>query len=112
VAKTYEITNEGAEIDFEIPPEYEETRILQNVHNLLMTRKGEVPFDRERGFDHGIYDLPAERAEEELVPECVRVLLWEPRATLIDASGEWKEDGTMKITARISIETGEEAEET
>ena len=46
----YIIDNQPAEIGFEIRND-NRSRILQNCKNLLMTRMGEVPYDRYRGFD-------------------------------------------------------------
>ena len=46
----YIITNIPEQIDFEIDND-DVGRTLQNAKNLLMTRMGEVPYDRLRGFD-------------------------------------------------------------
>ena len=77
----YEITNEQKPIEFEGLGEVK--RIVQNCKNLLMTRLGEVPFDRLRGFNWALFDLPAEEFRTRLLPEVDRVLLWEPRAEAV-----------------------------
>ncbi len=57
----YEITNEQKPIEFEGLGEVK--RIVQNCKNLLMTRLGEVPFDRLRGFNWALFDLRYSRSE-------------------------------------------------
>ena len=73
----YEITNLPEPIDFECSNSPLQ-RTLQNAKNLLMTRRGEVPFDRQRGLDPALYDLPIAEAKMRLMPELDRVMLWEP----------------------------------
>lgn len=75
----YIITNKQEPILFEECKEAEK-RALQNAKNLLMLRMGEVPFDRLRGFDPALYEMPITRMQEELMPEVDRVLAWEPDA--------------------------------
>ena len=75
----YEITNQPSPIDFECNNEII-ARTLQNAKNLLMCKMGEVPYDRYRGFDPALFDLPIQEFEEQLLPELDRVMLWEPDA--------------------------------
>lgn len=75
----YIIKNRQEPIPFEHCGD-EESRVLQNAKNLLMLRMGEVPYDRLRGFDQRLYDMPISQMQEELMPEIDRVLAWEPRA--------------------------------
>lgn len=53
----YTIDNKPGDIDFECGSDPVK-RTLQNCKNLLMTRMGEVPYDRLRGFDASFYSLP------------------------------------------------------
>ena len=78
-------------------------RTLQNAKNLLMTRMGEVPYDRYRGFDPAIFDLPLARLREELLPELDRVMLWEPDCEVVDAEAYVTEDGATVITCTVEI---------
>lgn len=80
----YVITDEPCAIDFECDNDFIR-RTLQNARNLLMCRKGEVPFDRLRGLDPAIFDLPLPEAEEALLPELDRVMLWEPDVEVVSA---------------------------
>lgn len=80
----YVVTDAPGAIDFECDSDYTR-RTLQNVRNLLMCRKGEVPFDRLRGLDPAIFDLPLPEAEEALLPELDRVMLWEPDVEVVSA---------------------------
>lgn len=100
----YEVTNEVKDIDFEGTDEVK--RILQNAQNLLRTRLGEVPFDRLRGFDQSLFDLPAEKFRERLMPEVDRVLLWEPRAAAVDADFWLNEN--METIIRVIVEIEED----
>ena len=97
----YEITNLPGAIDFECNNNYVR-RTLQNCTNLLMCRKGEVPFDRQRGFDPALYDLPIEEIRSALLPELDRVMLWEPNAEVVRASVEL-EDGEAVIRCVVEI---------
>ena len=82
----YAIDNQSAPIDFAIGSDDIVARTLQNAKNLLMTHMGEIPYDRLRGFDAGLFDLPLPRLNEQLLPELDRVMLWEPDVTVISAT--------------------------
>ena len=81
-------------------------RTLQNAKNLLMCRMGEVPYDRFRGFDPALYDLPIDKLREELIPELDRVMLWEPDVEVVDADAILLEDGSVYIKAILEVNTG------
>ena len=80
----YTITNLTEEIPFEDCKD-ETWRVVQNAKNLIMTRMGELPYDRLRGFDMSLYNKPMEQFRAELPREIDRLLLWEPRAKLVSA---------------------------
>lgn len=91
----YEITTEAAPLDFESTMEKDMLeRTIRNAKNLLMTRKGEVPFDRQRGIDPTIFDIPLNEAQDMITAELDRVMLWEPDVEVVagwierDARGE------------------------
>jgi hypothetical protein len=98
----YVITNEPGRIDFECDSDMLE-RTLQNAKNLLMLRKGEVPFDRQRGLDRALFDLPLSEAEEALLPELDRVMLWEPDVEVVSA--EFDTNAAGETIIRCVIET-------
>jgi hypothetical protein len=79
-------------------------RTLQNAKNLLMTQMGEVPYDRYRGFDSALYDLPLQELRERLLPECDRLMMWEPDAEVVDAECELNSDGRVIITLILEID--------
>lgn len=83
----YEITNQGKSIPFEACSD-EVNRVIQNAKNLLMLQMGELPFDRLRGFDMGLYSLPLTEFQAELPREIDRIMMWEPRVTVISATAE------------------------
>ena len=72
----YQIDNVASPIDFQESDIIK--RALQNAKNLLMCRMGEVPYDRYRGFDAALFDLPITGLRIELLPELDRVMMWEP----------------------------------
>lgn len=97
----YVVTDAPGAIDFECDSDYTR-RTLQNVRNLLMCRKGEVPFDRLRGLDPALFDMPLNEAEEALLPELDRVMLWEPDVEVVSA--ELVPDGdSMMIRCVVEI---------
>lgn len=80
----YEISNIPGAIDFETKDHT--TRTLQNAKNLLMCRLGEIPFDRLRGFDEAMIDMPMEELRAGLMQELDRVMLWEPEVEVVSAT--------------------------
>lgn len=84
MAVQYIVNNIPGEIDFS-GGKTRVDRIVQNVKNLLLTRMGEVPYDRQRGFDRNLYDLPLNEFRDILMEELDRVLLWEPYAEAVSA---------------------------
>lgn len=99
----YRIDNIPAPIDFEIAGD-DTRRILQNAKNLLMTRMREVPYDRYRGFDPALYDLPILKMQEELLPEADRVMMWEPDVLVVDGKCELLPNGEVLISLIVEIE--------
>ena len=102
----YEITNEPVPIDFENSQEFI-PRTIQNAKNLLMCHMGEIPYDRQRGFNTTLYDLPPDEFEEVLMPELDRVMLWEPDVEVASASYKFTEDGRIIIRCVVEIEDEE-----
>ncbi len=102
----YQITNQPSPIDFECNDDII-LRTIQNAKYLLMCKMGEIPYDRYRGFDPALYDLPIQDFQEALLPELDRVMLWEPDAEVVDASCELDKDGNIIIYATIEIDIDE-----
>ena len=102
----YQITNQPSPIDFECNDDII-LRTIQNAKNLLMCKMGEIPYDRYRGIDPALYDLPIQDFQEALLPELDRVMLWEPDAEVVDASCELDKDGNIIIYATIEIDIDE-----
>lgn len=90
----YEITNIPGVIDFECGSDFVR-RTVQNAKNLMMCRKGEVPFDRQRGLDPALLDLPFDELQAALLPELDRVMLWEPDAEVVRATATVKNGQTV-----------------
>ncbi len=99
----YIITNLPEAVDFECDND-DVARTLQNAKNLLMTRMGEVPYDRLRGFDHALFHLPLEQMRAALLPEIDRVMLWEPDVTVISAEAVPNGKGEIAIKVIVEID--------
>ena len=78
-------------------------RTLQNAKNLLMTRMGEVPYDRYRGVDPAIFDLPLPMMKEQLLPELDRVMLWEPDVEVVEADATIEGTNDVYITCIVEV---------
>ena len=98
----YVIDNQPTPIDYEL--QSEALRAVQNAKNLLMTRMGEVPYDRMRGFDWAMFDLPYEDFAGLLLPELDRVMLWEPNVEIKDARHYHDARGELIIEAEIEVD--------
>lgn len=97
----YQIDNMAAPIDFQGSDRLR--RVLQNAKNLLMCRAGEVPYDRYRGLNPALFDLPIEQMRSQLLPELDRVMLWEPDAEVSDAEATLLQDGEVYIKVILEI---------
>ena len=103
----YEIDNRPAPIDFECGFDDVVQQTIQNAKNLLMTRMGEVPYDRMRGFDASLLDLPMDKFRQEIMAELDRLMLWEPDAEVYDAEVHLDENGEIYIKVILEIKIGE-----
>lgn len=102
----YRVSNTRSEIDFECGRNGDK-RILQNVHNLLMTMMGEVPFDRMRGVYGGIYDMSAPDADGVILPLLDAVMTYEPRVSVIETDTQNDDEGNLIITLTVEIKEDE-----
>lgn len=103
----YEIDNRPVPIDFECGFITPVQRTIQNAKNLLMTRMGEVPYDRYRGFDVSLLDMPMDKLRAALIPELDRLMLWEPDAEVVDAEATLDENGVIYIRVILEINLSE-----
>lgn len=103
----YEIDNRPAPINFECGHEDVIQLTIQNAKNLLMTRMGEVPYDRMRGFDVSLLDLPMDKLRYEIMPELDRIMLWEPDVEVYDAEVSLDENGEVYIRVILKIDIDE-----
>lgn len=79
------------------------------VNNLLRTFRGEVPFERVKGLNPRIIDLPADEAEIELRQDAEWLLEnYEPRAVLEDVvfDDEDAMRGGFSVSAKIKEREG------
>lgn len=103
----YQIDNIASPINFQEDDII--LRTLQNAKNLLMCRMGEVPYDRYRGFDSTLFDLPIDEFRVELLPELDRLMLWEPDVEVVDAEATLLENGDVYIKCIIEVAIDEGA---
>ena len=79
------------------------------VNNLLRTFRGEVPFERVKGLNPRIIDLPADEAEIELRQDAEWLLEnYEPRAVLEDVAFDDEDAmrGGFSVSAKIKEREG------
>jgi len=101
----YMIDNVLSPIDFQEKDFVQRT--LQNAKNLLMCRMGEVPYDRCRGFDPALYDMPINKMREELLPELDRLMIYEPDVTVVSAEATLMPDHSTYIKCIVEIKINE-----
>lgn len=100
----YEITSEPGPLDFECTTASDIVqRTIRNAKNLIMLRMGEIPYDRQRGLNPAIFDLPYDEAEALIVQELDRVMLWEPDAEVVEGWIALDDDGEAIIHCVIEI---------
>lgn len=104
----YQIDNIASPINFQTEDII--LRTLQNAKNLLMCRMGEVPYDRYRGFDPDIYDLPMSDLQTALLPELDRIMEWEPDVEVAEATTWLLPDGSVYIKATLDVTIPETAQ--
>ena len=80
---------------------------IRNAKNLLMTKMGEVPYDRLRGFDVSLLHLPMDKLRHEIMPELDRLMLWEPDVEISDAEVKLDDNGEIYIRVILEIRIGE-----
>ena len=100
----YEIDNLPSPIEFVIRDPV--ARILQNAKNLLMCRMGEIPYDRYRGLDQSLLDLPVGEMRERLMPELDRCMLWSMGAEVTSAEINIVDGGGIYIRVILEIPFG------
>ena len=98
----FEITNQPGTVEF-VPDADRVRRRAANAKNLLMTRRGEIPYDRARGFDASLYDLPIAKLREKLPAEMDRLMLWEPAASVRRCSAEELPGGGTLIRCVVDV---------
>ena len=100
----YEINSRDLPLDFECTMESDLLeRTIRNAKNLLMCRKGEIPFDRQRGLDTQIFEIPFHMANQLITQECDRVMLWEPDVEVVSAWITRDEDGESVVHCVIDV---------
>lgn len=81
-----------------------EARTIQNAKNLLRIWKGEVPYDRMRGLDPALKEMPFVKIQSCIFEEVTRVLNWEPDVSVIAVRTRTVEEGELYIEADVLIE--------
>lgn len=99
----YVVDNKPSPIDFESIQKGTTARILQNCKNLLRCHMGEAPYDRMRGINPVVYDLPIAELNNVLLSEVDRVLEWEPKARAVSAKASMEGNGQLVLTVIVDI---------
>lgn len=97
----YQIDNIASPIDFQESDAIKRT--LQNAKNLLMCHMGEVPYDRYRGFDPALFDMPIGELQSALLPELDRVMMWEPNVEVLEAEATLLDGGGVYIKVILEL---------
>ena len=97
----YQIDNVASPIDFQGRNLL--ARTVQNAKNLLMCRMGEVPYDRYRGFDARLFELPMDQFRSELLPELDRLMTYEPDVEVITAEATMLDNGQVYIRVMLEV---------
>ena len=97
----YQIDNIQSPIDFQGSDIRKRT--LQNAKNLLMCKMGEVPYDRSRGLDPAIYDLPIGDLQSALLQELDRLMIYEPDVEVVSANASLLDNGGVYIQVIIEL---------
>ena len=72
-----------------LQPQTEYEEVAQNIQMIITTLKGEVPLDREFGFDKRLVDRPISAAQAIMTRDIiVAVKKYEPRAKIISVDYE------------------------
>ena len=100
---TYYITNGNAlSIDWNARGA---AKIAQNCQNLLCTWLYEVAYERTKGIDPEIVDMPIEAARQKMRSEIYRVLrTYEPRAEIVSVKVTGEEPGDLLFYVGLNIE--------
>ena len=98
----FRVDNIPTSIDFECDSDPVK-RTLQNCKNLLCTRMGDIPYNRYCGLDSRLFDMPIEQVRRELMPEIDRLFMYEPDASVVDATAYLDERQAMIITVTVEV---------
>lgn len=72
--------------------------------NLLKIGRGEVPFERVKGIDRRVIDLPIEQAKAEIIEDSRwTISTYEPRVNILQISVDDDPKTSMSINVDLSI---------
>ena len=102
----YVIDNMPSPIEWEIPNDdhYDLKRTLQNAKNLLMCSIGEIPYDRNRGFNTDLLHWPIAKMRANLVKELDYTMMWEPDVEVVTASATMNDKGEVLVRVVLEID--------
>lgn len=79
-------------------------RVVQNIKNLLSTRRYEIAYDRTLGIDPSIIDKPITQAQPLYVAEIYRIITdYEPRARIRSVTVTADAEGNMQVEVVIEL---------
>lgn len=98
----YTVSNNNTQLEWGITGE---ERIVQNVSNLIRTKKYEVPFMRNVGIDPDIVDNPAPIIKAMLYDDIVEMIeTYESRAKVVEILfADIDENGNLEYEIRIEV---------
>ena len=103
----YMIDNRPVPLTFDIGDD-DTARTILNAKNLIMTVRGEIPYNRLCGMDADIFDMPINEANERLMEAVDEALEFEPDAEAVDARAWLDANGETVIEVTIDVTENEE----
>ena len=105
----YVIDNRPVPLTFDVGDD-DTARTIMNAKNLIMTVRGEIPYNRLCGIDADIFDMPINEANDVLMEAVDEALEFEPDAEAVDAKAWLDINGEMVMEVTIDVTESDEEE--
>lgn len=105
----YVIDNRPVPLTFDVGDD-DTARTIMNAKNLIMTVRGEIPYNRLCGIDADIFDMPINEANDVLMEAVDEALEFEPDAEAVDARAWLDINGEMVMEVTIDVTESDEEE--
>ena len=103
----YVIDNRPVPLTFDVGDD-DTARTIMNAKNIIMTVRGEIPYNRLCGIDADIFDMPINEVNDVLMEAVDEALEFEPDAEAVDAKAWLDANGETVIEVTIDVTENEE----